>query len=252
LGAAIAPLLLAAVDTELKSSITALQALATSRHLDSDDLRAFHDQATRILKSQPDWLTITLASPSAQQVVNVLRPFGAKLPTVTGRQSFGQVLQMGKPVVGSLALDELTQQYVFRVRVPVLRNGVIKYVLSAVVKPEAIGTLLASQRFPPDWIGVVLDGNKRFVTRTLDPERSLGQPASKSLQRHCFHARGWFRGNAIEGMTFILRITILPSAAGPLRSVFPLLSSKRRSADRFSVASWRSLLVSGIGLAWFQ
>jgi PAS domain S-box-containing protein len=246
--------LLAAVDTELKSSITALQALATSRHLDSDDLRTFHDQATRVLKSQPDWLTITLASPSAQQVVNVLRPFGAELPIVTGRQSFARVLQMGKPVVGSLALDELTQQYVFRVRVPVLRNGVIKYVLSAVVKPEAIGTLLASQRFPPDWIGVVLDGNKRFVTRTLDPERSLGQPASKSLQEAISSTpEGWFRGNTIEGIDVYTPYSHSSFSGWTVAIGVPAAvveASLRRSL--LSVASFGVLfLVSGIGLAWF-
>jgi hypothetical protein len=53
--------LVTAVDTELNRSITTLNALAASRHLDTDNLRAFHDEAIRVLKTQPDWLTISLA-----------------------------------------------------------------------------------------------------------------------------------------------------------------------------------------------
>src|SRR5215470_16747517 len=56
--------LLTAVDTELKSSITTLEALAASRHLENDDLRSFYDEATRVLRTQPDWFTINLALPS--------------------------------------------------------------------------------------------------------------------------------------------------------------------------------------------
>jgi PAS domain S-box-containing protein len=84
--------------------------------------------------------------------------------------------------------------------VPVERNKVIKYVLSAVIKLETFNALLEPQRFPSDWIGVVLDGNRQFIARTVEPERNLGQPASQSLQAALARApEGWFRGITIEG-----------------------------------------------------
>jgi sensor domain CHASE-containing protein len=94
--------LLTAIDTELKSSVTTLEVLGTSRHLDTDDLRAFRDEANRALKSQPDWFTINLAIPSGQQVVNLLRTSDAELPITRERPSFEQVLQTGKPAVGHM------------------------------------------------------------------------------------------------------------------------------------------------------
>ncbi len=68
--------LLTAVDAELKSSITTLAALATSRYLENDDLHNFYDEAARVLKAQPDWFTINMALPDGQQLINLQRPFG--------------------------------------------------------------------------------------------------------------------------------------------------------------------------------
>ena len=194
--------LLTAVDAELSSSIATLEALAASHDLDRNGLRAFHDEAARALRSQPDWLTINLAPPSGAQVVNVLRPFGTELPMTAERPSFDRVLQSRQPAVGNLVSRPFTKEHGFAVRVPVLRDGVVTYVLSAVVTPAAMSRLLAAQRLPPDWIGVVLDGNARFVARTVDTERAIGELASDSLRTALGHSpEGWFRGSTIEGWT---------------------------------------------------
>ena len=118
------------------------------------------------------------------------------------RPSFDRVLQSRQPAVGNLVSRPFTKEHGFAVRVPVLRDGVVTYVLSAVVTPAAMSRLLAAQRLPPDWIGVVLDGNARFVARTVDTERAIGELASDSLRTALGHLpEGWFRGSTIEGWT---------------------------------------------------
>jgi PAS domain S-box-containing protein len=190
-----------AVDAELKSSITTLQALATSRALASDDLRAFHAEALRVLPSQPDWSSISVAAPSGEQLINVLGPFGSDLPPIVERQSFERVLQTGEPAVGGLIQSVSPSQLDFPVRVPVKREGVVRYVLSAIVKPESIYELLQAQQLPSDWVGVVVDRNRRFVARTLSNAERLGQPASKDLQLAIANsAQGWLIGYTTEGV----------------------------------------------------
>ena len=192
--------LVTAVDGELKASVTTLEALGTSRHLDTDDLRAFYEDAGRVLTGQADWFTINLTLPSGQQVVNGLRPLGTTLPLVPDRESFEQALRTGKPAVGHVVRGPLTNEPQFAVRVPIIRRGVTKYVLSAVIKPASISRLLASQGLPPDWVGVVLDGHTRIVTRTVAPERTVGELASESLRAALARApAGWFSGSTIEG-----------------------------------------------------
>ena len=198
---------LTAVDAELASSSNVLSALAASRNLELDDLRAFHAEATRVLASQPDWLTIILALPSSRQLVNALLPFGADLPQTVERRSFDNVVHTGHAALGYLSLGTITERGVpkqvnaFPIRVPVVRNGAVRYVLSAVVKPRAISELLSAQRLPPEWIGVVLDGNARIVARTRDAERSVGQSASETLRAAIARStEGWFHGRTLEGM----------------------------------------------------
>ena len=67
---------LTAVDAEMTSSRNVLSALAASRNLEIDDVRAFHAEATRVLASQPDWLTIILAVPSARQLATPCSRWG--------------------------------------------------------------------------------------------------------------------------------------------------------------------------------
>jgi PAS domain S-box-containing protein len=246
--------LLTAVDAELKSSITTLAALATSRYLENDDLHNFYDEAARVLKAQPDWFTINLALPDGQQVINFQRPFGDKLPMIVERPSFAQVLQTQKPSIGNLSQGPVVNRHAFTVRVPVVRNGVTKYVLSAVVNPNSISALLALQRLPPDWIGAVLDGNSRFVTRTVDPERNLGQLASESLRSALDHApEGWFEGRTIQGRNVYTAYTRSPFSGWTVALGIPA-SAVEASFHRslLYMASFGIMFLAfGVALAWF-
>jgi signal transduction histidine kinase/ActR/RegA family two-component response regulator len=192
--------MLTAVDAELKSSITALQALATDEVLGAGDLQAFHRRATRALGSQPGWLTITVALPSGQTVLDAARPWGSALGAVQERASFDRVLRTGAPAVGSLKRAPMEGRFDYAVRVPVVRDGAIAYVLSVFLEPDAMSALLIAQRIPPGWVGVLLDGDRRIIARTLAPERTVGAPASDSLRAALDRAsEGWFAGSTVEG-----------------------------------------------------
>jgi hypothetical protein len=92
------------------------------------------------------------------------------------------------------------ERHDFDVRVPVTRGRTVTHVLTATVKPEAMHDLLATQRLPADWVGVLLDADRRIVARTVSPERTVGQRASDSLRAALDRApEGWFHGSTIEG-----------------------------------------------------
>ncbi|HWO42507.1 MAG TPA: PAS domain S-box protein [Candidatus Eisenbacteria bacterium] len=192
--------LLTAVDTELKRSVAALESLAVSRELDVDDLRGFHAEARRVLESQPDWLTIILASPKGEPLVNARYPVGTALPPIMDPASFDKLVRTKTPQIGDLAQGAVDKLYGFPVRVPVLRNGTVHYVLTAVVKPDPISALLSPQRLPPNWVAAILDNSQRIVARTVDPAGTVGQTASESLRAALARApEGWFHGSTVEG-----------------------------------------------------
>jgi PAS domain S-box-containing protein len=192
--------LLSAVDAELKSSLTTLTAMASLRSFDTDDLHSFYAEATRVAQTQPHWITIILLAPSGQQLVNLLRPMGAELPAASERASFEQVLRTGKPAIGALVDTKLIKGMGFTVRVPVIRNGVVKYVISAGVAPEGMLKLLLSQKLPSSWVAGVVDQHGRIVARTREPERYVGQAATRSLLDELARApEGWFHGITLDG-----------------------------------------------------
>jgi signal transduction histidine kinase/ActR/RegA family two-component response regulator len=191
--------LLTAVDTELAGHVTSLRALASSPALERADLRAFHHEAARALATQPHWRRIVLAEPSGAGVLDAGLAYGAAIPPLADRSSLDEALRTGRHAIGSLIVDG--GDPVFGVSIPIVDEVQPRYVLIAYVDPAAIVALLTPQRLPPDWVGVVLDPNRRIVARTKDPKRTIGQLASESIRAALDRApEGWFHGTTLEGL----------------------------------------------------
>ena len=101
---------MSAVDHNLDSSTTAIAALATLRSLDRVDLREFYADAQRALASQPQWLTIALFEPDGQQILNLLRPLGSKLPVAADRRTLDLVLTTRRPVVSDVVKSSISDE----------------------------------------------------------------------------------------------------------------------------------------------
>ena len=180
IGLELARALATAVDGELRSSIAALQALATSVALERDDLPAFRERARRILESQPNWAAVFLADPSGRRLLDTRFRHRIDLPIIE-RESFDRVLRTRAPAVGNLARSP-DGALLFAVRVPVTQGGELRYVLTALVKPELILQVVTRQRMPPDWIISIFDAKGLRVARSRAHEQNLGGRASPTLQ----------------------------------------------------------------------
>src|SRR5262249_5301907 len=96
--------------------------------------------------------------------------------------------------VGSLHGGPGSLQFHFPIRVPVLRDGATKYVLTAVIAASAIGQLLDDQRLPSGWIAAILDAKGTIVARTTALDRIVGQPAGTRTPPRDFPGRStWIR-----------------------------------------------------------
>jgi signal transduction histidine kinase/CheY-like chemotaxis protein len=190
--------LLTAVDTELTGHVNTLRALAGSEALESSDMPVFHAQATRMLRTQPNWRSISLAAADGTRLVATGHAVAEPIPPIRDRESFDEAVETAKPTIGNLVLDE--DGYRIPIRLPMIRDGHVRYVLNVLVDPAAVLALLSPQQLQADWVGVVLDANRRIVARTLDHATLVGQPASESLRAALDQGReGWFHGATIEG-----------------------------------------------------
>jgi signal transduction histidine kinase/ActR/RegA family two-component response regulator len=171
-----------AVDAELRSNLSVLESLATTPTLDHHDLAGFRERARRVLQTQPQWAAVMLADPSASRLVDTRFGPEVRLPPIAERESFDRVVQTRAPAVGNLARSP-DGALLFPVRVPVVRNHELRYVLTAVVKPEQIRDVVARQGLPSDWVISIFDATRRRVARSRAHEENLGGEASPTLRR---------------------------------------------------------------------
>jgi signal transduction histidine kinase/ActR/RegA family two-component response regulator len=174
--------LLGGVDREFTASVAALEALAASQHLDDGNLGAFVREAERVLASQTDhgWLTVHLATPDGTALINSASPTGAPLP-LAEIATVRETAAAARPVISDLLPGGVRDQQAFAVRVPVRRNGKVKYVLTATLSAGTMAEALRSQQYRSDRIAVLYDRRGMIVFRTVNPERLIGTPVTPRL-----------------------------------------------------------------------
>jgi len=242
--------LLAVVDTELTGVKSALLALATSPHLSSADLAAFHAQAQAALQDQ-SFAGIVLIEESGRQLVNTFRRFGEPLPASGNSRELQRVFQTGAPVVTDLFTGALVQQHFVAVGVPVRRDGKIRYSLNGEVDPRRLSLLLREQRLPPGWIGVVLDSQGTVVARS-DAEHLVGQKGSPELVQRTKEVReDVFESRTVEGIPVLTVFSRSPVSNWTVAIGIPqreLTTNLWHSMARLFIAAFVAL-ITALGLA---
>ena len=212
-----------AVDDTIEGSIATLQALGAALEVDHD-YAEFREVATRILATQRDWSNINLALPSGQQVVNLQRPQGAKLHSIAGVDDSLEIIHRTHgPVVNDLGFGTATQAWDIAVRVPIVREGEIRYILTGVVRPEAAAGAVAAQNLPANWTAYVVDRKGRVIGEVREGavQRAAGNPAPPVLASFAAERVGWrhiaegeqyaaLQRSAVTGWSTLL---LLPAAA---------------------------------------
>jgi signal transduction histidine kinase/CheY-like chemotaxis protein len=168
--------LIRAVDAELEASIRTLSVLADSSSLGAGDLDAFRRVAERFLPSHATWEAIRLTLPDGRHVINTARQAAPEVEIVSDDVSFAEVVRTSRPAIGSMRRGR-DGQFGFSVRVPVVRDGEVHYVLSAVITPDRLASVLPF-RGDNGWLRVVLDAENVVVARTRSPETFVGTVVS--------------------------------------------------------------------------
>ncbi|HZN86760.1 MAG TPA: ATP-binding protein, partial [Burkholderiales bacterium] len=179
-----------------------------------------------------DWLDYTLSRPDGARIASSLPPSVSAQTALADRESFELAVRNGEPVVGSLAQWPNGQKWGIPLRMPVVENGVARYVLTAVLRPDAFTDLLRAQRLPEGWIAGIADRHGRFIGRL--PPAPHGQLASESWRERMQRSpQGWFRGRTIEG-----RETYTPYVTSSLSGWALGIAIPVQTVE---AAAWRSL-----------
>jgi signal transduction histidine kinase len=195
-----------AVDVELRSTVSLLDNLAQTvglAELDSSQVQdsEFEPLAKRIAQSH-SWRLVMLVDADSKLVMRVGGPDnGQVLPVEPG--SLSQALATGAPSVGSIARGSRGQE-AFAVRFPVLKDGRVRYVLSAVLTTAQILDVMARQQLAPSWVVAVYDQTGNRVARSLASSSSRYSPSLQEL----------IRRNGQQGMGRTVTLEGVESATG--------------------------------------
>lgn len=168
----------AALDREFNGTIRVLQTLAQSPLLDADDLKAFWSEALRVVKTQQGWYAVTLITPDGHAKLNTAVPFGDSLVDAREPEGLTQLVASHMPVVGQLATGG-TGKLRFPIRVPVERDGRLVYVLTALMEPEALSSVIRTQ-LPEteEWTRTIVDSGLHIAARSRGGDQFIGRPVT--------------------------------------------------------------------------
>jgi PAS domain S-box-containing protein len=164
-----------AVDAELQRSFAALQALSLSESLRRGDLKAFYAEATDVRNALGLWDNLLLLSPSAEHLLNLMRPYGTKLPPVPQPGGTLSAARTMKPFVSGVIKGRVDTDWLMYIAYPAIHDGEVKYVIGATMNYR-YWTKWLSERSAGDRVAGIVDADYAILARTRDPERVAGQP----------------------------------------------------------------------------
>jgi signal transduction histidine kinase/CheY-like chemotaxis protein len=201
---------MSAIDAELRGVVSSLGVLADLERLARGDLRALHAESQRILATQRYWINVRLLSAAKVPLFDTARPYGEAPVEVVDEEPLDRALRTGALAIGNVTTDPATGVPSVRIRLPVVQNGAVRYVLTLALDAGLFGAVLRAQQLPADWVIAAVDRHRRFVARI--PPRPPGEPISESFRRAIEHApEGFFRGQTVEGFR-----TYTPYVTSPL------------------------------------
>ncbi|HLX27442.1 MAG TPA: ATP-binding protein [Casimicrobiaceae bacterium] len=231
--------MMTAVDAELRGSIATVLAITASPALQANDLASFHDEAARLLVTQPSWLDITLSRPSGEKVVDAAKPLSDAGMRVIDPESVARAVTTRGVVIGNVDRLDKASPPGIPIRVPVVVDGRIAYVLTAIVRPDSFEDLIRQQRLPGDWISGIVDARGNFVARI--PPRPAGERAGAAFRAAVSRApEGWYRGPTVEGKdTF---------SAYERSQLYDWSIGLAIPAELVEAGAWRTSWLMGIGV----
>ena len=254
------------LERDLNAQIDLVRALAVSPVLTgpTPDLKAFTAEADAVRRTQPLWSSVVLSDAEGNRLVvstDLTVRGGGK---VAQPDSHAAVVRTGKPAIGAVRRPSAPGTapragigVSFPIRAPVIRDGKVAYVVTAILQPRAVRAVLFKVGLPPRWLAAVVDDHDNFVARTAGAESLLGNPASAYVKAANARARvgkveGVYEGVTLEGIKNVTAYRMLPGLGWSVHLAIPwdmYQAPIRKSLLLLTATSAASLAMAGM-FAW--
>lgn len=247
--------MVAVVDRDFDTVTTALRTLATSNDIDPADLNEFRRQAVSVHAILPVTAIALVDPASRRQLMNTAAAAGAAVPELANEELIAQVRQSGKPAVSDLHRNRVdgADGYAITIAVPVLRNGVLAYALTAQVLPRTLAGILSDQKVPQNWRVAIVDNHAAIVARNRLIETFLGKKVRQDvIDRMGRKLEDVFQSVTVDSLPVMTIYSRSPKSGWTVMLGIPLatLSANLLHTLESLILATVVLLTIGLGLAW--
>ncbi|MDB5960798.1 MAG: hybrid sensor histidine kinase/response regulator [Massilia sp.] len=239
---ALARALAIAVDAELDTTLQSVRVLSASHSLSEHDIPAFYQIAAAAVKGQSDWISVILTDAGGKVLFKTSRPYGAADQTINDTASLRMAMTTLRPIVGSVAKGP-TGRAAVPVRVPLVVDGRLQYVVTVALAPDRMLRILENQKVPPEWLVVVSDAQALRVARTRDQDKTVATPVNENvgrlMRRGALEAIG--TGVGEDGAGLLVTYSTVPDHGWTVAIAAP--------TARFGQVLWRTLGAYAMAIA---
>lgn len=156
--------------------------------------------------------------------------------------------------VSDIAPGTASHPPVITIAVPVLRGGLPVYILQSTMRAERLSTLFADASLEPGWVSGVVDRQGRFVARSLNPERMVGEMARPELGIAASGSAesGEFDNTTLEGLhsSNSFRRSKLTGWTAVVAVPADELSAPLRRIQFLALAGGLAISLTSLAIAW--
>ncbi len=169
-----------AVDAELRSTIGVLQSLGEADDLAGGRLEPFQGLARRVAERQ-GWRSVVLADAQGRVLMSSSVRLAEVSPVPVDPESMRKAIETREPVIGRVATGRFERGPAFAVRLPILRDGRVVHVLSAVIPAERLFSVISRQNVPSTWVVGLFDQHGTRVVRSVQNPVARPSPSLQAL-----------------------------------------------------------------------
>jgi signal transduction histidine kinase/CheY-like chemotaxis protein len=230
----------ALVDAQLRGDVAALAVLTSSVYFESRNWIEFQPRVERMRAAQAHWVAVVLYDVAARRQL-FATPLGTSTPPASKLFDDALLERLGTErtaIDGDIVSGSEPLAYIYA---PVVRNGVLVYVLAAGIRPSLFHGLLISQT-QESAISAVVDRNGTFVERSIDAQTRVGQPATQYVRAAIRDSdQGFYRGTTYEGLQNYTAFYVSPWSRWSTHIAVP-------SSSIDTPASWSFVVAGAAGL----
>ena len=241
----------ALLDRDLSSQVSLLAALVQSPQFDGEiDKEAASNFLERTRLTRPLWRALVLTDLQGYRLAS--SPSAGNYPQrIVELASHARAVATGRMTIGQVAMRP-TGGLAFNIRMPVIRDGKVRYVLSAAITPAGVQSLLLTRPLPKGWVVWVVDGTGRLVVRNDPPEGLLGNVVtSDTLRARASRQGGLYVLHSARLGPMEVAYKVLPEYGWSVHAGIPVSvfqAPAMRSSWLMAGAAVVSLLLAGVFL----